>query len=63
MPLVHSKLTRSLSDFHGVVKDEVYIAFDDYIGDADGMLITSWFNLRLLTVLLYEYKSGRVCLL
>ncbi|THH28887.1 hypothetical protein EUX98_g5314 [Antrodiella citrinella] len=32
MPLVHAKLTRNLSDFHGDMKDEMWTAFDDHIG-------------------------------
>ncbi|TCD69273.1 hypothetical protein EIP91_008208 [Steccherinum ochraceum] len=32
MPLVHAKLTRNLSDFHAIMKDEMWSAFSDHIG-------------------------------
>lgn len=37
MPLIHAKLTRNLGDFHAIMKDEMWSAFDDYIGAPDGM--------------------------
>ena len=36
MPVVHAKLTRNLSDFYGIIKDEMWDAFDDGIGHHDG---------------------------
>ena len=36
MPLIHNKLTRNLSDFHGIMKDEMWTAFDDYVGSPTG---------------------------
>ncbi|TCD63305.1 hypothetical protein EIP91_005686 [Steccherinum ochraceum] len=35
MPLVHAKLTRNLNEFHGIMKDEMWTAFDDLIGVSD----------------------------
>jgi len=32
LPLIQAKLTRNLSDFHGIMKDEMWTAFGDYIG-------------------------------
>ena len=38
MPLIHAKLTRNLSDFYGIIKDEMWDAFDRGVGHYDGAL-------------------------
>ncbi|TCD63302.1 hypothetical protein EIP91_005683 [Steccherinum ochraceum] len=46
--LIQTKLTRNLSDFHGVMKDEMWSAFDDCIGAP-----TEWRSLPALKTMLW----------
>ncbi|KAH8103294.1 cytochrome P450 [Cristinia sonorae] len=47
MPLVHAKLTRNLSEFHGTIKEEMWTAFDDIVGSSD-----EWTSLPALETVL-----------
>ena len=37
LPLIHARLNKNLSDFYAIMKEEMWLAFDDYIGSPIGM--------------------------